>query len=184
MVYNLANGIPFHEGSVDVVYHSHFLEHLDRDVAERFLREVRRVLRLGGIQRIVVPDFEQLCRDYLEHIRVCEQSQLERRQHNDYIAAIIEQSVRKEAFSSRHKKPIRRYLENLLLGDARKRGETHQWMYDRISLSELLERLGYRNIIIQHYNTSQIPNWQQYNLDADEHGRQYKPKSIYIEATK
>lgn len=94
------------------------------------------------------------------------------RQHDDYIAAMIEQSVRKEAFSARHKKPLRRYLENLVLGDARKRGETHQWMYDRINLRELLERLGYRNITIQDYRTSQIPNWQQYNLDVDEHGHQ------------
>lgn len=58
IVHNLAKGIPFPDGSVDVVYHSHLLEHLDRDVAERFLREVQRVLRLGGIQRIVVPDLE------------------------------------------------------------------------------------------------------------------------------
>ncbi|MGC8952721.1 methyltransferase domain-containing protein [Chloroflexus sp.] len=32
--HNLAKGIPFPENSVDVVYHSHVLEHLDRDVAE------------------------------------------------------------------------------------------------------------------------------------------------------
>ncbi|WP_041470490.1 class I SAM-dependent methyltransferase [Chloroflexus aggregans] len=62
--HNLAKGIPFPDNSIDIVYHSHVLEHLDREIAEKFMHEVRRVLRPHGIQRIVVPDFEQLCRDY------------------------------------------------------------------------------------------------------------------------
>ena len=47
-------------GSVDGGYHSHVLEHLDRPVAREFLKETLRVLRPGGICRIVVPDLN-LC---------------------------------------------------------------------------------------------------------------------------
>ena len=75
-------------------------------------------------------------------------------------------------------------LENLLLGDARKRGETHQWMYDRINLSVLLENLGFKNITCQKFNTSAIPSWESYGLDFDISGSEYRPKSIYIEAEK
>lgn len=49
MVCNLANGIPFASDSVDAVYHSHMLEHLDRNVAPRFLAEAKRVLKAGRL---------------------------------------------------------------------------------------------------------------------------------------
>ncbi|MEO1054473.1 MAG: methyltransferase domain-containing protein, partial [Bacteroidota bacterium] len=68
MVHNLSKGIPFDSNSVDMVYHSHLFEHLDRDIAEGFLNEVKRVLKPGGIHRIVVPDMEYLCKAYLTHL--------------------------------------------------------------------------------------------------------------------
>lgn len=184
MVHNLAKGLPFASDSIDVVYHSHLLEHLDRDIAPIFLLEVKRVLKSGGIHRIVVPDLEKFCTAYISHISICENDFNEARKHDQYVAAIIEQSVRKEASGTSQQKPIRRFIENALLGDARRRGETHQWMYDRANLSALLVDMGYKNVILQTYNTSLVPNWNQYGLDLDEHGNQYKPDSLYIEAQK
>ena len=35
LAHDLSRGIPFPEGSVDVIFHSNVLEHLDREVAER-----------------------------------------------------------------------------------------------------------------------------------------------------
>ena len=182
MVHNIARGIPFDDDSVDAVYHSHLLEHLDQAVAREFLIEIKRVLRPGGIQRIVVPDFETACRAYLSHFSVCDSEPTEVEQHNRYIAAVIEQCVRKEAFGTSQQKPFRRLLENRLLGDARRRGETHQWMYDRINLGAVLTSLGYRHIQLQRFDTSLIPDWESYGLDVDEHGNQYKPGSLYVEA--
>jgi SAM-dependent methyltransferase len=184
MVHNLAKTLPFATDSVDVVYHTQFLEVLDRDVAERFLLEVKRVLKPGGIQRIVVPDFEIVCRAYLAHLALCEHDPDEARKHDSYVAAIIEPSVRREAFSTSQQKPLRRFAENVLLGDARQRGETHQWWYDRINLISLLLSLGYRNPQLLSYNTSSIPNWERYGLDSDEHGNPYEAESLFIEAQK
>jgi SAM-dependent methyltransferase len=45
------------------------LEHLDPVDGEFFLSEQLRVLRPGGVCRVVVPDLERLCRDYLEHLQ-------------------------------------------------------------------------------------------------------------------
>lgn len=184
VVHDLSKGIPFESNSVNGVYHSHLLEHLDRDVAKEFLLEVKRVLKPGGIHRIVIPDLEELCGDYLSHVAVCDKDPSEAANHEEFIGSIIEQSVRREAYGTSKQPPLRRRLENLLLGDARKRGETHQWMYDRISLSELLVDLGYRDPQVHKYDTSQIPGWDSYGLDKDEFGYQYKAKSLYMEAQK
>ena len=184
MVHDLAKGIPFDSDSIDVVYHSHVLEHLDRDVAGKFLMEIHRVLKPGGILRIVVPDLEKACRSYIEHIASCETDPSESINHDSYIALLLEQSVRKEAFGTSRQKPLRRFVENLVLGDARRRGENHLWMYDRISLKVKLTNTGYKEVHVQNYNTSLVPNWTEYGLDADEHGEQYKPESLYVEARK
>ena len=184
LVHDLAKGIPFDSDSVDVVYHSHILEHLDRDVALRFLVEVKRVLKPGGIHRIVVPDFEKACRVYIEHLKSCETDAAESDKHDDYIAPLLEQSVRREASGTSQQGALRRRLENLLLGDARRRGETHQWMYDRINLRAKLISVGYADVRVQDYDTSVIPNWPDYKLDVDDHGNQYKPESLYMEARK
>lgn len=184
IVHDLSKGIPFGDDSVDAVYHSHVLEHIDRDKVELFLGEVKRVLRPGGIHRIVVPDLENLCREYLGHIEACDKSPQEMVGHEDYIAAIIEQSVRKESAISRKQRPLKRLIENLLLGDARKRCETHQWMYDRINLRSMLVSLGYQDVKTQSFNTSDIPDWNEIGLDLDERGNPYKPGSLFIEAIK
>ena len=178
-VHNLAKGIPFADGSVDVVYHSHVLEHLDRDAVPAFLSEAWRVLKPGGVHRIVVPDFEKRCRLYVDHLPVCDDSS-EAARHDEYVASILEQSVRKEAFGAAQQPPFLRRLENLILGDARKRGETHQWMYDRVNLRVLLEQAGFRDVGISSFNKSRIPGWEHYWLDLAEHC----DESLYIEAVR
>ena len=183
LVHNLAKGIPFLSNTIDVVYHSHFLEHLDRGIARDFLLEVKRVLKPGGIHRIVVPDLEKACRAYIAHISICESDTDEAGKHDSYVARLIEQSVRKEAYGTSQQNRIRRIIENVFLGDARRRGETHQWMYDKINISVLLGSLGYTGIKLQQYNTSMIPDWGKYGLDLDERGNEYKPDSLYVEAS-
>ena len=71
-----------------------------------------------------------------------------------------------------------------LFGDARKRGETHQWLYDRINLSQLVREAGLRDPRVRDCWTSDIPDWAAYGLDIDAHGAQYKPGSLYLEASK
>lgn len=58
--------LPLPSDSVDFVYSSHMLEHLDRASAKRLAEDVRRVLAPGGWFRVVVPDLARLARWYLE----------------------------------------------------------------------------------------------------------------------
>jgi len=182
-VHNLARGIPYGNESVDVVYHSHLFEHLDRPVGDVFLREIHRVLRPGGILRIAVPDLELACRNYLQHLDECAAGSGDDARHDDYVDRIIGQCVRREAVGSTRQSPLRRRIENMVFGDARKRAETHQWMWDRINLGEAMRRAGFREPIVQKFDTSRIDGWIDFGLELRD-GKEYMPHSLYMEAVR
>jgi len=184
VVHDLRKGIPYPADSVDAVYHSHFLEHLDPPHARSFLQEVWRVLKPSGIQRIVVPDMERLCADYLTHLKLCLTDSRRAPEHDRYVGGIIEQAVRREAAGASQQSPAWRTIDRLILGDARKRGETHQWMYDRVNLPNLLRSLAYRDVKVERYDTSSIPCWNRFGLDRNDEDGEYKPESLYVEAFK
>lgn len=62
--HNLKYGIPLVSNSADYVYFSHFLEHLNKVEVVPFLKEVKRVLKKGGVVRISVPDLEYVHKLY------------------------------------------------------------------------------------------------------------------------
>lgn len=66
ITHDLSKGIPFPEGSCDIVYHSNIIEHFRCEDAQAFIKECFRVLKPGGILRVATPDLEQICRIYLE----------------------------------------------------------------------------------------------------------------------
>ena len=69
--------LPFDSGTVDAIYHSHVLEHLDRDDAKTFLKENARVLKPGGVLRVVVPDLEVVVTHYLDALKGIERGEPE-----------------------------------------------------------------------------------------------------------
>jgi predicted SAM-dependent methyltransferase len=68
-------------------------------------------------------------------------------------------------------------------GQFRHSGEVHQWMYDKVSVTSLLEEAGFTDIRICHAFESSIPHWTEFQLD-NEGERIYKPESIFVEARK
>lgn len=184
VAHNLINGIPYPDNTFDVVYHSHVLEHIDKSNAFDALLENYRVLKLGGTLRVCVPDLEFIVKNYLHSLEISRASGLDIcESHDEAIGLLLEQSVRREAFGSSQQPRPRRSIENFLLGDARSRGETHQWMYDTVNLGSLLRKVGFSQITIQEFNTSQVNQLTSYGLD-EYNGSQYKPHSIYMEAIK
>lgn len=179
VVHDLRDGIPAETSTADAVYHSHTLEHIDRNVVPIFMREVLRVLRPGGIHRIVVPDLEYLVRRYVDHLGKGDPVL-----HDELVAAFIEQCVRREASGTSQQPWLRRGIENRLLGDARARGETHQWMWDEDNLSGVLSESGFVDVQRVTATTSSIEAWDLINLDILSDGRPYKPNSLFIEARK
>lgn len=61
---NVCKRLPLDDGSCSSVFSSHMLEHLFSWDAEALLREIHRVLKPGGIVRIVVPSLQQCVEHY------------------------------------------------------------------------------------------------------------------------
>jgi SAM-dependent methyltransferase len=184
LFHDLKKGIPFADNSADAVYHSHLMEHIDRDHVGGFQKEIFRVLKPGGIQRVCVPDLERLVKDYvasLAHDDVTHDASL---RHDERVAAMFEQSVRRAPAGARGRSAFRQALERRLLGDARARGETHQWMWDRVNIRAVLQDAGFEDIRVCAWNEGAIEGWEQMGLERASDGSEYKAESLYIECRK
>ena len=63
---DLLGCLPLQDGCAELVYSSHFVEHIPYSLVPRFFSECRRILAPGGLLRLVLPDLENICRTYLE----------------------------------------------------------------------------------------------------------------------
>ena len=246
LAYDLTRGIPFPDYAFDVVYHSHFLEHLSHTNAQQCLKECYRVLRPQGVLRVVVPDWENVVRLYFEALEQAAAGSAEWAENYEWLVLeMIDQMVRTSqggemrnhlfqkgipnkkfvierggieirdmlAFAShqvrkasgkatfiqrlrhisRYPYYAREMLLRLLLGKEyqtlqigrfRLSGETHQWIYDRYSLTRLLKICGFEEIMPRTAFESAIPQWPEFYLDIEPDGTIYKPNSLYMEARK
>lgn len=184
LVHDLRKGIPFADGTVDVAYSSHVLEHVDRDAVGGFLAEIRRALAPGGVVRIVVPDFAVATARYRESLERARRGEVGPDDHDESIAEVILQMVRREAFGTSQQGRWRRLVENAVLGDARRRGELHRWMYDDVTLPAALRRAGFVDVEVVDHRTSRVDRWSSYGLDTNPDGTEYIPGSLYVEASR
>tara|TARA_A100001011_G_C14305133_1_gene842715 strand:+ start:218 stop:919 length:702 start_codon:yes stop_codon:yes gene_type:complete len=58
LYYDLTKSIPAENMSIDAIYTSHFLEHIEYESAKKFIKECFRTLRNNGIIRISIPDLD------------------------------------------------------------------------------------------------------------------------------
>lgn len=65
---NIIEGLPFETSTFELIYCSHFIEHLHLDDAVKVLKEARRVLKPGGVIRLVLPDLEEIASEYLKQL--------------------------------------------------------------------------------------------------------------------
>lgn len=185
IVWDLRKGIPFSDGVFDAVYHSHLLEHLDRDSAPSFLTECRRVLKSGGIIRIVVPDLRFLINRYNMAVSKLEQGNgAASDEHQQVISDLFDQMVRRHLAGSVGQSAFMLAAERFLRGDTAKTGCLHRWMYDRHSLEALMKTVGFKDIRQRDVFGSAIEGWRRFNLDNKDDGTAYKPESIYLEGVK
>ena len=113
---NLLSKLAFEEGEFDGVYSSHFLEHIPYEKVPAFLLECFRVLKPGGMIRLVLPNFEEMCVEYLRQLKTGDYEKA-----NFVVIEIIDQCVRQvsggelgKLYSSLHndnsKKELKQYI--------------------------------------------------------------------------
>jgi len=104
---------------------------------------------------------------------VCKQAVLRAREHVGEIASVSFASLLDDAEPSRHEHAA--FLQT---------GELHRWMYDRLSLADMLVMSGFVRPEVRDANESSITRFSSYRLDADADGQPHKPDSLYMEAFK
>lgn len=157
------------------------MEHIERMSVGSFQKEIFRVLKPGGIQRICVPDLEQLVRKYNNTLTADDRSLASSRLHDEAVSRMFDQCVRRAPAGNEGRSRSRIWLETLLLGDARARGETHQWMWDRVNIRALLADVGLTDIRTCSWEVSDIERWRETGLERAENGTEYHPGSLYVE---
>ncbi len=145
-------GLPVQDESVDVLYSSHMLEHLDRNEVDKFLKEAFRVLRSGGIIRIAVPDIKKEVEQYSE---------------SGDADAFIESTH----LCVPRPRTLAQRLRLLLVGTRH-----HQWMYDGNSLSRLLQKHGFVNTEVMPASQTEISDHEPLDL------QERVSESVYVEA--
>lgn len=96
--HNLLEGLPFDSESIDVIYHSHLLEHFSKEKGFFLLKECFRVLRPKGIIRIVVPDLELIAIYYLKNLNnALKGCEIAKANHEWMIIELYDQFAREES---------------------------------------------------------------------------------------
>lgn len=135
---DLRKELPDEDGSVNYIYCSHLLEHFEKYQSLKLLRECRRILKRGGMMRIVLPDLEKVIDEYRDA-----------------------DSFNREFYGYDKDKyvGILGKLQLLFL-----RG--HEWMYDKKSFRNLLKEAGFKNIKLRSIKKGKFPNINKLDLDV------------------
>jgi len=64
--WNLSRKLPFADNSIDAIFHEHVQEHIDAYQGYFLTKECFRVLKPGGIYRVVMPDANKYIRSYMD----------------------------------------------------------------------------------------------------------------------
>ncbi len=141
--HDVRRGLPYPDCVIAGVYSSHMIEHLRRDDGRRFIQECYRVLRPGGVIRLVTPDLAYLATRYVA-AKDSGASPTDQPAHR-----LLMDSGLIQDFTGTFR--LTRLYRLLVSYDL------HKWLYDERSLEALLLEAGFSGIGRRAYLESQIP---------------------------
>ena len=166
---DLSKPLPWPDRSARAIYSSHMVEHFEPLEAQRLLRECLRVLKPGGVLRLVLPDLEACVRHYQR-----EKEAGNPRAADDFVGAHFYTAAGNFYGEARHLSRTRRLAIRLL-------HRPHQWMYDAESMQALLEDVGFSGVRECRYRSGACPDLQTLETRKDEI---FSNSSFYVEAFK
>jgi len=138
---DIVAGLPLPDGIADGIYASHVLEHLCYDDFWIALRNTHRLLKPGGIFRLVVPDLETRARKYLS-------------QFDNGVADSNTWFMDASNLGNRRRGRGAVALTRSLLGNS-----AHLWMWDEKSMRAALEKSGFVNVRRCQFNDCKDENF-------------------------
>lgn len=135
---DIAKGLPVDDASCDAAYCSHVLEHLSLEDCRAALRNTHKILKPGGVFRLVLPDLEYLIRLYVEKSR-------------DSMALPAIEFMKASGLGLEKRDRGIKGLIYSALGNSQ-----HFWMWDYPSLARELDAAGFSEIRRAQYGDSSI----------------------------
>lgn len=142
--HNVLKGLPFADARVDFIYSSHTFEHFTYEQSMALTKECLRVLKPGGILRIVVPDLARLVDDYLADP-----------------APLASHTL------------VKRLLLGHTWRDLLHPGAHHSQMFDARSLLAMMREAGFENPVQSCFGESRIPSVLSVELEERKHESLY-----------
>lgn len=148
--YDLRRGLPpLEPGSVDLMFSSHFFEHLRHSEAVALLKSCRTALAVGGTIRFELPNFERNFRAYAQ---------------SD--AAFLDRAV--NTYHSLDNKPMwARSYADLMSRAVYEEDYSHKYIWDAENMTKMLEVLGFKDVRRDAYRAgldSPAPVRQEYSF--------------------
>lgn len=91
---NILKGLPFSDNSIDAIFSSCMLEHFTKEQALKHLKECYRILKMGGVCRVVVPDLEDVCKEYLRILESVKKNRDYQAKYDYIMIELIDQMTR------------------------------------------------------------------------------------------
>jgi FkbM family methyltransferase len=170
LVHDLTKRLPFKDNTVSVIYGAHVLEHLYLADAQRLLSECKRVLRPGGVIRLVVPDLRCMVTSYLKNKNGGSPSASEKIAAADKLNENL--GLRSPAPPSGN--------SLFKFYSLWKDFHHHKWMYDSDSLIHYMKEAGFVAVSEKAYLQSEIPGV----AEVEEAGRVLDGAGICVEGRK
>ena len=171
-ILDVRDPLPFATGSYDAIYASHLLEHLYLDDALRLLRECFRVLRPGGVLRLVVPDLKAIVREYNGEQPFYNSAS------GDFASMSAADRMNRRLLFRGASPPRGNVFMRVYA--ALKDFQTHKWMYDAESLVAHVRSVGFAEAAERGFCDSRIAD-----IDRIEHpGRVLQGEGVCVEAVK
>lgn len=129
--WDLTKTLPYENNSIDLIFHEHFIEHLEKIDGHHFLQDCYRILKPGGVMRLGWPDMQRILDAYA----------IKDKKLHDYVKPHI-------VFSVWDSQNWDEFLSDCLFN------WDHRYNYTRDHMKKLLLEIGFKEVKEKKYMES------------------------------